>query len=63
MALRHPGIGEFSCDAPPFRLSKTPYEARTPGHRLGEHNEYVCTKILGLSDAEFLDLMQEGIFD
>jgi benzylsuccinate CoA-transferase BbsF subunit len=30
---------------------------------IGEHNEYICTEILGLSKAEFESLKQKGIFE
>jgi len=30
---------------------------------LGEHTEYVATEILGLSDEEFVQLIQEGVFE
>jgi hypothetical protein len=30
---------------------------------LGEHTEYVCTQILGMSDREFLELYQTGVFE
>ena len=28
---------------------------------IGEHNEYVCTQLLGISDEEFVGLMAEGV--
>jgi benzylsuccinate CoA-transferase BbsF subunit len=46
-----------------FRLSKTPGEPRTGAPCMGEHNEYVCTKILGLSDEEFVELITEGVLE
>lgn len=61
--LDHPVMGV--CDyyqGPGFRLSEAPYEVGRPP-LLGEHNEYVYTKILGLSDDEFVQLLQEGVFD
>jgi crotonobetainyl-CoA:carnitine CoA-transferase CaiB-like acyl-CoA transferase len=46
----------------PAKLSKTPYEIkRAP--MLGEHNEYVFTQILGMSDEEFVQLMSDGVFE
>ena len=58
----HSEIGELTAEAPPFRLSETPCELRSGGPCLGEHTEHVCTKILGMSDEEFLELMGEGVF-
>jgi benzylsuccinate CoA-transferase BbsF subunit len=59
--LKHKEIGKHYYEAPPFRLSKTPCELTTPGPRMGEHNEYVCKKILGFSDKEYNDLMTDGV--
>jgi len=30
---------------------------------LGEHNEYVFTQILGISDSEFIRLMADGVIE
>ena len=61
--LEHSEIGKHTYDAPGFRLSKTPCELQMPAPCLGEHNEYVYTQILGLSDEEFVQLLGEGVFD
>ena len=60
--LDHPDIGEFTYTGMPSRMSETPYEMkRAP--MLGEHTEYVCTKLLGMSDQELVELMAEGVFE
>ena len=59
--LEHPEIGPHKIDNLPFQLSKTPAQLRMSGHCLGEHTEYVCTNILGMSDYEFAQLVDEGI--
>jgi crotonobetainyl-CoA:carnitine CoA-transferase CaiB-like acyl-CoA transferase len=46
----------------PARLSKTPYQMRR-APMLGEHNEYVYTQLLGMSDEEFVQLIADGVFD
>ncbi|MCX8126787.1 MAG: CoA transferase, partial [Dehalococcoidia bacterium] len=57
-----PEIGEFSYTGMPFKLSVTPYSvSRAP--RLGEHNEYFYTKVLGLTDEEFVTYMANGVFE
>ncbi len=61
--LKHPVIGEYACDSPGFRLSKTPVELHRPSPCLGEHTEYVCTKILGMPDDKFFELLQAGVFE
>jgi benzylsuccinate CoA-transferase BbsF subunit len=60
--LEHPALGNFSYSGMPALMSKTPYKVeRSPC--LGEHNEYVYTKILGIPDEEFVDMMEEGVFE
>jgi benzylsuccinate CoA-transferase BbsF subunit len=61
--MEHSEMGNFTHLGQSFRLSKTPARPRSPAPLLGEHTEYVCTKILGMSDAEFIDLMQKGVFE
>jgi len=60
--LEHPEMGKHYYEAPSFKLSKTPAELRMPGPCLGQHNEYVCSQILGMSDKEFTDLVAAGAF-
>ena len=60
--LDHPEVESFTYSGMPAILDKTPYEMkRAP--MLGEHNEYVCTQLLGMSDEEFVELMTEGVFE
>lgn len=62
--LYYPGMKrEYPTPIPFGKLSETPAKARMPSPMLGEHNEYVCTKILGMPDEEFVQLMSEGVFD
>ena len=61
--LDHPEIGRHACDAPSATLSKTPAEPQRPAPCLGEHNEYACREFIGLSDDEFMELLQEGVLD
>ena len=58
--LDHPETGRAAYDGPPFRLSKTPGELRAPAPLLGQHTEYVCKEILGLTDEEIADLLVAG---
>lgn len=59
--LQQPMIGKCLHQKLPARLTRTPPQLR-PSPCLGEHNEYVCTKILGMGDEEFLKLLAEGVF-
>ena len=61
--LNDPDGGKYRTQAGPhFLLSKTRFDVRR-APRLGEHNEYVFKGILGLSDAEFDQLVKEGVID
>jgi crotonobetainyl-CoA:carnitine CoA-transferase CaiB-like acyl-CoA transferase len=57
--IEHPETGRSAHDGAPFRLSKTPGSLRTPAPCLGEHNEYVCKEILGMSDEEIAEALVE----
>jgi benzylsuccinate CoA-transferase BbsF subunit len=61
--MHHSEMGMFTHLGQSFQLSKTPSRPSSPSPLLGEHTEYVCTKILGMSDDEFVSLMQEGVFE
>ena len=60
--VEHPYTGKAKYYHPPaFILSRAPAEVGRPT-LLGEHTEYICRQILGLSDKEFMILKQEGAF-
>jgi benzylsuccinate CoA-transferase BbsF subunit len=61
--LEHPDMGLFTYLGQGFELSKTPAQAYRPSPRLGEHTEYVCTKILGMTDQEFVELVSSGALE
>jgi len=61
--LNHPEIGEHSYEMPSWRLSLTGDLIHRPSPCLGEHSEYICTKILGMSDDEFVKLASEGVLE
>jgi benzylsuccinate CoA-transferase BbsF subunit len=61
--VQHPDMGLFTHLGPSFGLSKTPAKALMPSPRLGEHTEYVCTRILGMTDEEFVELVGAGVFE
>jgi len=60
--LQHPDMGLFTHLGQGFELSKTPARANKPSPQLGEHTEYVCSKIMGMTDEEFVELMGAGVF-
>jgi benzylsuccinate CoA-transferase BbsF subunit len=61
--LNHTEIGPVPFSNPPFRFSRTASEVRSAAPCLGEHTEYVCREILKISDEEFVDLLQKGVFE
>ncbi len=60
--IEHSEIGKCYQQGWPIVLSESPVHIK-PAPCLGEHNEYICTGILGLSDEEFIDLLNDGVFD
>ncbi len=61
--LKHEEIGDSTYDGMGSILSETPVELNRAAPVLGQDNYEVYTKILGLSDEEFIDLMQQGVFE
>ncbi len=61
--MEHPEIGEHSSQGISFKLSHTPSQIVKPAPCLGQDTSYVCTELLGMSDAELVDLMAEGVFE
>lgn len=62
LTFDHPVMGAHPVNALPPKLSKSPAKQYRPVPCLGEHNAYVCTEILGMSDEEFVGLLQAGVF-
>jgi len=60
--LSHPVAGECMHPGQPVKLSDTPVRVRT-APCLGQHNTLVYKEILGMTDAEYDDLLSEGVFD
>jgi benzylsuccinate CoA-transferase BbsF subunit len=61
--MKHSEMGEYTHLGQNFQLSKTPARPYSPSPLLGEHTEYICNKILGMADEEFVALIQEGVFE
>jgi benzylsuccinate CoA-transferase BbsF subunit len=61
--MDHPYLGKRDFyHPPPFKLSRATAELAPPPV-LGEDNEYVCTQILGMSDEDFVLLIQDEVFE
>lgn len=61
--IKHPEVGDTTYYSPSFILSKTRAELKYPAPCLGEHTEYVCTQLLGMSDEEFIEILASGAFE
>lgn len=61
--MKHTVLGSFPHFGQSSHLSNTPAQQRMPAPCLGGHTEFVCREILGLSDEEFVELLQEGVFE
>jgi len=60
LKMHHPVVGDYLHTRWPFILSKTPAMIRT-GPLIGAHNHYICTEILGMSDEEFIELVNAEV--
>jgi len=61
--LEHPEIGEYTVRRLPYKLTKTPSSVCRAAPCMGEHIEYACTKLLGMPDEEFRNLLADGVFE
>ncbi len=56
-------MGMFTHLGSSMVLSETPAQPFTPSPCMGEHNEYVLTRILGKTDEEFVELLAAGVLE
>lgn len=61
--IEHPEIGLHHYEGPPFLFSGTPSNITRPSPCIGEHNELVFKELLGLSDADYAQLVEDGVID
>jgi len=61
--LDHPEAGRTAYDGPPFRLSETPGRLSMPAPRMGEHTDFVCKTILGMSEEEINQCIVDHVFE
>ena len=57
--ITHPEAGRHLYPGMMTKMSATPLSCRMPPPCLGEHNEYVYKKVLGVSDEEYAELERE----
>lgn len=58
--MDHPEMGRHPFDGTEFTGSETPALYKTPSPQLGQHNEYVLKKVLGMTDEEIGELAASG---
>jgi benzylsuccinate CoA-transferase BbsF subunit len=58
----HKELGRSTYLGQPSRLSLTPAKLYRDAPCLGEHNEYICSEILGMPEAEYDRCLVEGAF-
>jgi crotonobetainyl-CoA:carnitine CoA-transferase CaiB-like acyl-CoA transferase len=59
--LEYPGLGTIPIPGLPIKLSLTPARIDSPAPRLGEQNEEVYGKLLGISVEQLHRLKEKGI--
>lgn len=60
--LNHAEMGEFTHLGQPAVMSLTPARAKMPSPCIGEHTEFVCRDILGITEEEYDRLLTTGAF-
>jgi len=63
LRLPHTAMGTFLQGAPAFRFSDITLGMERSAPCLSEHNELFYTKMLGMNDEEFVNLLIDGVFD
>jgi len=59
--LDHPEAGRLRYPGAPYKLAETPWRARRPAPKLGQHNAEVLCGLIGFSALDLMDLRRTGI--
>jgi crotonobetainyl-CoA:carnitine CoA-transferase CaiB-like acyl-CoA transferase len=59
--LEHPEIGKMHYQRPPFLLTQTPPGPSKRDPLLAEHNDYFYRSLLGMSEQEYRQLVDEQV--
>jgi crotonobetainyl-CoA:carnitine CoA-transferase CaiB-like acyl-CoA transferase len=59
--IEHTAMGEVQVDGMPVHFSETDWQMQRGAPCLGEHNEHVLTRVLGMSAEEVQALKEEGV--
>jgi benzylsuccinate CoA-transferase BbsF subunit len=63
VTVPHPEMGTCTCQTTSLKLTKTPREEIKRPDLLGEHTEYVCKELLGMSEEEYVSLLLDDVFE
>jgi crotonobetainyl-CoA:carnitine CoA-transferase CaiB-like acyl-CoA transferase len=61
LEVEHPVIGKAKISGFPYKLAKTPGEIDHPSPLVGEHNELILGKYLGINPGEVRQLKADGV--
>jgi len=61
LEVDHPKVGTETLYGIPWKLSDTPGEIRSSGPTLGQDNEYVFKGLMGISQVDFDQLVEEKV--
>ena len=59
--MRHPVVGDLALPVLPFRFDDIEHWLRRPAPMLGEHNHEILVGELGMSEAEYAALVEQGV--
>ena len=61
--LEHSVTGRSAYDGIAYKLSETPGMPTSAAPRIGEHTEYICREILGMTEVQFDEYLVEGAIE
>ena len=59
--IDHPELGTLKYPGAPFKMSRTPWEARSPAPTLGQHNQEVFGARLGHTPEQLAQMRATGV--
>jgi len=61
--LNHSIVGNSAYDGIAYKLSETPGKLTRAAPRIGEHTEYVCKELLGMTEEEINEYLVEEVLE
>jgi len=61
--MDHPGVGRHPVQRSEFRLSQAEAEFHWPSPNIGQHTVQVCKEMLGMSDDEITQLLEDNVLE